>query len=51
MANLEWPGDILLVSGIATLSFIFISYWVSALMSKYNWSLQVRSQPKKKKKT
>lgn len=50
MANLDWPGDILIVSGIATAAFVFLSYWFSAVMSRRNWSLQVKSRPKQKRK-
>lgn len=48
MASIEWPGDILLISGIATVGFILLSYWFSAVMSKRGWSWQVKAKPKKR---
>lgn len=47
MASLEWPGEILLVAGVATLAFILISFWFSGLMAKRGWSWQVRSKPRR----
>lgn len=49
MANLEWPGDVLLIAGVGSVALILLSYWFSAVMSKRGWSWQVKARPKRKK--
>ncbi len=44
MAALEWPGEILMVAGIATLGFLLVSFWFSGLMAKKGWSWQIRGR-------
>lgn len=47
MANLEY-SEVLIISGAATVAFILLSYWFSAVMSKRGWSWQVKAKPKRR---
>lgn len=49
MANLEWPGDVLIIAGVGTVALILISYWWSAVMAKKGWSWQVKAKPKQRR--
>lgn len=48
MADLQW-GDVVIIGVVITLGFTFLSYAYSALMSKRNWTYQVKSKPPKKR--
>ncbi|MEK6986138.1 MAG: hypothetical protein AABX89_07135 [Candidatus Thermoplasmatota archaeon] len=48
MADLQW-GDVVIIGVVITVGFTFLSYGYSALMSKRNWTYQVKSKPPKKR--
>lgn len=48
MADLEWPGEILIVAGVATVALTLLSFWFSGVMAKKGWSWQIRSKPKRR---
>lgn len=50
MADLTWPGDVLLLAGIATLALILLGYLASYLMVKKGITLQVKPKRKKAKR-
>lgn len=50
MADLTW-ADVLLIGGVATLGFVLLSWWFSGVMAKKGWSWQVKSKPKRQKKS
>jgi hypothetical protein len=47
MADLTW-SDVLIIGGVATLGFMFLSFWWSGIMSRRGWSWQIKSKPKKR---
>lgn len=44
MADLTWT-DVLVIGGVAALGFTFLSWWFSGVMSRRNWSWQVKGKP------
>jgi hypothetical protein len=46
MANLSWP-DVVLIGAVGTVGFALVSYWFSGVMTRRNWSWQVKPKPKK----
>ena len=49
MADLTWPGDILILAGISTVALILLGYLASYLMVKKGITLQVKPKRKKAK--
>ncbi len=47
MADLTW-SNVLLIGGVATFGFMFLSFWWSGIMARRGWSWQVKAKPKKK---
>lgn len=47
MADLQW-GDVVLIGLVATVGFTLLSFAYSALMSRRNWTYQVKPKPGKK---
>ena len=46
MANLTW-GDVVLIGAVACVGFTLLSFWFSGVMSRRNWSWQVKPKAKK----
>jgi hypothetical protein len=44
VASLTW-GDVVIIGAVACVGFTLLSFWFSGVMSRRNWSWQVR--PKK----
>ncbi|MGB0652566.1 MAG: hypothetical protein ACPGQL_05150 [Thermoplasmatota archaeon] len=49
MADLTF-AQVLIIGGVATLGSLLLSYWFSGVMTRKNWTFQVRKKPKKKAK-
>ncbi len=47
MADLQWL-DVVLIGVVITLGFTLLSFAYSGLMSKRNWTYQVKPKPAKK---
>lgn len=46
VANLTW-NDVLLIGAVGFLGFTLLSFWFSGVMTRRNWSWQVKPKPKK----
>lgn len=46
MANLSW-SDVVIIGAVICVGFTLLSYWFSGVMSRRNWSWQVKPKPKK----
>ena len=46
MANLSW-SDVVVIGVVGCVGFTLLSYWFSGVMSRRNWSWQVKPKAKK----
>lgn len=46
MANLSW-GDVVIIGAVVFVGFTLLSFWFSGVMSRRNWSWQVKPKAKK----
>ena len=46
MANLTWT-DVVIIGAVVFLGFTLLSYWFSGVMTRRNWSWQVKPKAKK----
>lgn len=47
MADLTW-NQVLIISAVASVAFMLLSFAFSGLMAKKGWNWQIKGKPKKK---